>query len=138
MQLINAIFELRDTELSFHSDLRFMLDVLRPLTTQRATAELLFGGLEEIDNFSESLYSQLDQISKIESRTDQCMKLYKLFLDQLMTLREVYAPYCARQSQGTGQISFFSHLEISFRQKCELLPNFCKILSLSESKLAFR
>ena len=107
MQLINAIFELRDTELSFHSDLRFMLDVLRPLTTQRATAELLFGGLDEIDNFSESLYSQLDQISKIESRTDQCMKLYKLFLDQLMTLREVYAPYCARQSQGTGQISCF-------------------------------
>ena len=112
MQLINAIFELRDTELSFHSDLRFMLDVLRPLTTQRTTAELLFGGLDEIDNFSESLYSQLDQISKIESRTDQCMKLYKLFLDQLMTLREVYAPYCARQSQGTGQISFLSFFDI--------------------------
>ena len=102
MQLINAIFELRDTELSFHSDLRFMLDVLRPLTSQRLN-ELLFGGLDEIDNFSESLYNQLDQISKVESRTEQCMKLYKLFLDQLMTLREVYAPYCARQSQGIGR-----------------------------------
>ena len=33
------------------------------------------------------------------------MLIYKLFLDELVTLREVYAPYCARQSQVADVLS---------------------------------
>ena len=114
---MNAIYELRDTELSFHNDLRFTLDSLRPLVSNRQTADLLFGGLDEIDTFSSNLHEQLEAISQIETRTEQCMKLYKLFLDQLMTLRDVYSPYCARQSQVMG--SFFFEFQV-LRPSCSV------------------
>ena len=110
VQLINAIYELRDTELSFFKDLKFILEeVLPQIAQQQCDRELLFGGLREIMQFSYSLYRQFVTIADIEDRFVQCQKLATLFLEEMVELRGVYAPYCARQSEASvkaAQVSF--------------------------------
>jgi hypothetical protein len=54
--LINAIYELRDTELSFYKDIRFTLDEVA--ATIHTNEFMLFGGLQEIAELSNSLYIQ--------------------------------------------------------------------------------
>ena len=98
VQLINAIYELRDTEISFCADLDFILADLVPLVPDKHQ-DLLFGGLDELVRFSAELGEKLKEISEKKNRAHQCKLLYRLFLDKLVMLREVYAPYCARQSQ---------------------------------------
>lgn len=98
VRLVNAIYELRDTELTFHKDITFILTELVDMVPPKHQ-EFLFGGLEELQKFSRILYDQLLTIANKKNRYEQCMLIYKLFLDQLVSLREGYAPYCARQSQ---------------------------------------
>ena len=72
VQLVNAIYELRDTELSFHKDLVFILTELTDMVPKRHQ-EFLFGGLEELNKFSLSLYESLKTIASKKNRYEQEM-----------------------------------------------------------------
>ena len=72
VQLVNAIYELRDTELSFHKDLLFILTELTDMVPKRHQ-EFLFGGLEELNKFSLSLYESLKTIASKKNRYEQEM-----------------------------------------------------------------
>jgi len=77
VQLINALYELRDTELSFYNDIKFILDEVVP--TIHHDNDLLFGGLHEIMDFSRELYENFVEIVAVEDRYVQCQALGKEF-----------------------------------------------------------
>lgn len=106
VQLINALYELRDTELSFYNDIKFILDEVVP--TIHHDIDLLFSGLHEIMELSQSLYYQFVDIAAMEDRYLQCQTLSAVFLEEMVDLRAVYAPYCSRQTEASvkaGQIN---------------------------------
>ena len=67
VQLENALRELRDTEANFHRDLNFVLEEVRPIITQ--DRELLFGGLQEIHEFSVAIHKDFINIVAIQGLT---------------------------------------------------------------------
>lgn len=110
IQLQKAIEELKETEYDFVNDIWFILSRLEPEIEQ--DRDLLFGGLADIHEFASHLAIQFCAIDARENPEEQCEEIAKLFLDEIVDMRNVYGPYCSRQSEATVKAAQLNTAEI--------------------------